>query len=208
MIGITASTATLDDLKTADLVLVVNSDLTADHLIAEINVKDAVRKGGRLITVSSSETALTKFADLWIDAKRGTDGALIAGLSNLLIQKGAIDRDCIDERTEGFEAFQRSVEKLDLESLSMITGVNKKKLQRLVDWIAQPQLNLIILYGPDSLREKAKHDLQAIGSLLLMQGRIGKPGNGLILLHDYANSQGLLDMGSRSPLPSRPCLRS
>ena len=87
------------------------------------------------------------------------------------------------------------MEKLDWESLSLITGVNKKKLQRLADMIAQPQLNLIVLYSPDSLREKAKHDLQAIGNLLLLQGRIGKPGNGLILLHDHANSQGLLDMG-------------
>jgi len=47
----------------------------------------------------------------------------------------------------------------------------------------------------DQCLEKSRDDVKALGNLLLLLGKTGQPGNGLILVRDYANSQGLLDMG-------------
>ena len=54
---------------------------------------------------------------------------------------------------------------------------------------------MVVVYGVDSLWEKSKNDLKALGNLMMLSGRIGKPGNGILLLRDSANGQGLLDMG-------------
>jgi formate dehydrogenase major subunit len=196
--GITASTATMDELVEADVVLVINADLSEENLIAELKVKAAQKTGARLVTVNSSEIPLNKFSDLWVDSKRGTNTALIQGVSAAVIEKGTADMDFIGKRTEGFEAFKKSVASMDQRTVSTLTGVDTEKLTLLNDLLAKPDLNVIVLYSVDSLWEKSKDDLKAIGNLMMLTGRIGKPGNGIIILRDFSNSQGLFDMGADS----------
>ncbi len=196
MFGVTTSTTTMDELAAADVVLVINADLSEENLIAELKVKAAQKSGTRLVTVNSSEIPLNKFSDLWIDSKRGTNTALINGLCQALIEKGAVDKDYIAKRTEGFEAFKKSVANLDVNAVSATTGVDKEKVSALADLLGEPGLNVIVLYNIDSLWEKSENDLKAIGNLMMLTGRIGKAGNGIIILRDFSNSQGLFDMGA------------
>jgi formate dehydrogenase major subunit len=195
MFGITTSTATMDDLAAADVILTMNADLSEDNLIAELKIKAAQKNGARLITVNSAEVELNKFADLWIDSKRGTNTGLINFLSKMVLDRGLADKGFIDKRTEGYEEFNASVSGLDMDAVSEVTGVNKSKLQQFCDLIATPGLNLVVVYSIDSLWEKSKDDLKAIGNLMMLTGRVGKAGNGIVVLRDFANSQGLLDMG-------------
>jgi formate dehydrogenase major subunit len=58
--------------------------------------------------------------------------------------------------------------------------------------------NIIVVYGMDQCLERSRDDVRALASLLLQMGKIGRPGNGLILVRDYANAQGQLDMGADS----------
>jgi formate dehydrogenase major subunit len=195
MFGITTSTATTDDLAAADLILVVNADVSEESLIAELKIKAAQKNGARLVTVASSEIELNKFADVWIDAKRGTVTALLQGMSSAVIGKGLADAKYIDEKTDGYEVFKESVAGLDLGGVSELTGVSKERLTKLYDLVARPDQNIVVVYNVDSLWEKSRNDLKAIGNFMMLTGRVGKPGSGIILLRDYSNSQGLLDMG-------------
>ncbi len=69
------------------------------------------------------------------------------------------------------------------------------KLQELAKIMGNRDLNLMVVYNIDYSKEKSKNDLKAIGNFLLLTGRIGKPSNGLIIVRNFANSLGLLDMG-------------
>ncbi|OPY64623.1 MAG: putative formate dehydrogenase [Syntrophorhabdaceae bacterium PtaU1.Bin034] len=195
MFGATVSTATMTDLQKADLILVINADTSEHNLIAELKIKAAQKTGATLVIVSSSEIPLVKFSDLWIDAKRGTNTALISAVSKALIDKGLADRSFIEGRTEGFEAFKESVAHVDTGMAAEITGVRKDRLEALIGLLSNPDAKVMVVYSIDSVWEKSRNDLQAIGNLLMLTGRVGKPGNGLILLRDFANSQGLIDMG-------------
>jgi formate dehydrogenase major subunit len=195
MFGVTVSTATMDDLRTADVVLVINADVSEENLVAELKIKRAQKRGASLVTVNSSETQLNKFADLCIDSKRGANTALINWICKVLTEKGLADTDFIQGRTEGFEELKASISSLDVAGVSEITGVEKDKLLQLSDLMASPNKNIIIVYNVDSLWEKSRNDLKAIGNLMMLTGRIGKPGNGIIIIRDFANSQGLMDMG-------------
>ena len=160
MLGVTTSTATTDDLATADLILGMNADVTEESLVAELKIKAAQRNGARLVTISSSENELNKFADLWIDAKRGTGTVLVQGMSRAVIEKGLADTAFIKERTEGFEAFKESVADLDLGGVSELTGVSKDKLTKLYDFAARPDQNIVVVYNLDSMWEKSRGDLK------------------------------------------------
>ena len=192
--GLTVSTATMDDLSRADVIMVMNTD-PDEHLITEIKIKAALKRGARIVTVSSSEIPLVKFSELWIDSKRGSNTALVNGICKAVIEKGREKTSFIKERTEGYEAFKASVEQFDAGLVAEITGVKKEKLEALFDLLSKEGANVVVVYDIDYQWEKSKDDLTALGNLMLLSGRIGKPGNGIILLRAFANSQGLLDMG-------------
>jgi formate dehydrogenase major subunit len=194
MLGFTVSTMTMDEFRNADIIMVVNAELTEENLIAELKIKEAMKKGAKLVTVNSSETALSKIADLWLDPKRGTNTALIAGIANALIRDEKIDRDFIARRTENFAAYQGAIAKLDRKKTVALTGLDMEKFDRIVAMLSEAP-NLVVVYGMDQCLEKSPDDLKALANLMLQLGKTGRPGNGLILVRDYANAQGLLDMG-------------
>jgi len=195
MFGLTASTTTMDEFKRADVILVMNADLSEENLIAELKLKSAQKRGTRIVTINSSEIPLNKISDLWIDAKRGTNTALIQGICKSIIDRKLEDRTFVHDRTEGYDTFRDSLSDLSIEAVAMMTGVDAAKLAELYNLVSEPDTNVIALYSIDSLWEKSKNDLQALGNLMMITGRIGKPGNGLIILRDFSNSQGLVDMG-------------
>jgi formate dehydrogenase major subunit len=194
MLGLTTSTTTMDELRNADAILVVNAELTRDNLIVELKIKEAMKQGARLVSVSSSENSLSRIADLWLDPKRGTNTALFAGLANALADAGKLDRSFIDGRTEGFEAYRSSIAAMNVQRTLTATGVQDERFQRAVEILTQAA-NVVVVYGMDQCLERARDDVKALGNLLLQLGKIGQPGNGLLLVRDYANSQGLSDMG-------------
>jgi formate dehydrogenase major subunit len=194
MFGFTTSTTTMDELKNADIIMVVNAELTEDNLVAELKIKAAMKKGARLISINSSENALSKIADLWLDPKRGTNTALIAGLANGLIKNNQVNHDFISRRSENYSAYKNSISALTLEKTAENTGVQIQKLNKVLAMLS-PDTNLVIVYGLDQCLDKSRDDLKALANLTLQFGKVGQSGNGLILIRDYANAQGLLDMG-------------
>jgi formate dehydrogenase major subunit len=194
MLGLTVSTTTMDELQNADVIMVLNAELSEENLVAELKIKEAMKKGARLVTVNSSESALSKIADLWLDPKRGTNTALLAGIANALIDGGKADRDFIEQRTEDFEAYRSSISRMDKKMTTALTGMDEAKFDRIVSLLSGAA-NLVVVYGMDQRFEKSPDDLKALGNLLLLLGKTGRAGSGLILVRDYANSQGLLDMG-------------
>jgi predicted molibdopterin-dependent oxidoreductase YjgC len=195
MFGVTVSTTTMDELGKADVIVVMNADLSEENLIAELKIKAAQKNGAKIVTINSSELPLNKIADLWVDTKRGTNTALIQGASKFVIDKGIEDKAYVRARTEGYTAFRDSVSPFGVDAVVEMTGVDEAKVKDLYDLVTKPDAKVVFLYSIDSLWEKSWNDVQAIGNLMMVTGRIGKAGNGIIILRDFANSQGLVDMG-------------
>jgi formate dehydrogenase major subunit len=196
MIGTTVSTATMDDLAKADVILVVNTDFLEESLVVELKIKSARRQGSRVVTISSSEIPLVKSSDLWVDSKRGTNTALINGICKAIVDRGLEDRSFIDGRAEGYGRFAESIASFDFVTVSDITGVRRETLRSLFDHLSDRTQNLVVVYNIDSAWEKSKNDLKALTNLMMLTGRLGRPGSGIVILRAFANSQGLLDMGA------------
>jgi formate dehydrogenase major subunit len=195
MIGLTVSTTTMDEISKADIIVVINSDLSEENLIMELKIKEAQKKGAKLILINSAEIKLTKFAQLWIDTLKGTNTVLLNGLMKELIEKRVIDIKSLEYNTAGFAEFKEMLSTIDLKKVSGITGVRIDRLKEVVRLIEKPETNIVFVYNIDSHKEKSKNDLKAITNFLLLTNRINKTGNGVIILRDFSNSSGLLDMG-------------
>ena len=102
--GVHASTASYRDVREADVILLLDSDIAEEQTVAGIHVRKAVAGGARLITVSGLETRMAKLADTWIPASREQLGRLLALwaadalelASDSEIPKG-LDRDALKE---------------------------------------------------------------------------------------------------------------
>lgn len=190
--GVTTSTTNMDELAKADTIIAINSGLGEDNLVMELKIKEAQKKGARLILINSSEIKMAKFADLWIDSIKGSNTALINGLV-----KNVIDEDKLNlaSKNGSLKGLREMISEQDPNHVSEVTGVSMDKLDEFFRLAGDPDANIVFVYNIDSHKEKAKNDLKALGNFLRLSGRLDKPGNGLILLRDFSNSAGLLDMG-------------
>ncbi|RJP70989.1 MAG: 4Fe-4S dicluster domain-containing protein [Ignavibacteriales bacterium] len=194
-VGFTSSTIDSGKLEKADVIVVINSNLSEENLVMELKIKAAQKRGAKVILINSSEIKLTRQADLWIDSKKGTNTSLLNAMMKQLLDDGKIDNSFISSRTEKFEEFRQSIDELKIQNALDISGVSKDKFAACLQLLSNPDLNIIFIYNIDSTADKSLNDLQAVNNFLLMTGRVGKENNGIILLREFNNSAGLMDMG-------------
>ncbi len=183
--GATVSTMSINNIKNSDVIVVLNSNLSEENLIMELKIKEAQKKGVKLIVISSSEIKLTKFADLWIDTKKGTNTILINGLLNEILNNSKNVNEDLKDMVSTF----------DSETTSEFTEVDLDKYKEFLNILSKPDSNVVFVYNIDSIKEKSKNDLKAIGNYLSLTNRINKENNGIIILREFSNSTGLMDMG-------------
>lgn len=86
-------------------------------------VQQLKARGGKVIIVDTRVTPASKnLADLFLQIRPGTDGALAHAFAKVIIDHGWIDRDFVREHTHGFGAYRDYVQQFDLETASRITG--------------------------------------------------------------------------------------
>ncbi len=195
-IGATTSTTTTDDIQNADVVVVLNGDLSAENLIMELKIKDAQKKHGtKLIIVNSSENRPVKFADLWIDSRKGSNTTLMNGILQHIIKNKLMD--ATQAKTQGYTELAAMVAAYTPEKVIATTDITADQYNQMLEWLTPVDRKIVFIYNIDSNREKSPHDLLAITNFMLLTGRFNTQSNrgGVILMREYANSTGLLDMG-------------
>ena len=194
-LGMTVSTAKMDDLKDSDLIVVINSNLSEENLVMELKIKEAQKKGAKLIVINSSEIKITRNADLWIDSAKGTNTLLLNALMKVYLENNYTDEEFIKQSTKQFAAFRKMLVSFKLSDVVRTVNVDYDKFLKMAGMMNNLNTKIIFVYNTDYTREKSKHDLNAINNFMAMTGRVQKSGNGIILLRDDCNSTGLLDMG-------------
>ena len=193
--GMTSSTNTMAELSQADVIFVVNSDPLEEHPVLGFAIRRAVKRGASLIVVHSRGTEMARQAHLWLDARKGSAAVLLHGIMKAILGRGRQNEAFIDRHTVGFSELKHTLEKTSLEEVSNASGVSLGKIHRCAEILSQPQANVLAVYNIDSPADKSENDLPALANLLLLTGKVGRVANGLLLLRDHCNSQGLLDMG-------------
>ncbi len=192
-IGVTTSTTTMDDIQDADVIVVINGDLSDEYLVMEMKIKQAMKKGAKLALVNSAEINLTKSSDLWLDTRKGSNTVLLNGLMRELVEKKAIADGL--ENVDGFGDLKKMVAGFTPANVIDRTDIAEEKYQQFVSLLEDIKKKVVFIYNIDAPREKSKHDMQAITNFLMLTGRLEKDGNGIIIAREYSNSTGLMDMG-------------
>ncbi|EOU2125986.1 molybdopterin-dependent oxidoreductase [Clostridium perfringens] len=186
--GFDAPPYTLKDLELSDTIFFIGANPVIAHPIAWGRVRK--NKDAKIITIDprKSETAMN--SDMWIDIKTKGDLALFYTLGNVLIEKGWIDQDYINNYTEGFEDFKAHVKKYTLEDVEERTGISKMRVLELAKIIHEgKRVSFWWTMGVNQSYE-AVRTAQAIINLALITGNMGREGTGANSLTGQCNAMG------------------
>jgi len=199
ILGETASTCVREDIDSADMVLLVGADPSATHPVLAMAIRRAAKRGVEIAAIGSSKTELIRSGDLWLDARRGTAGIILAGVIRRIFQRGQIDRRILDSNRDGLEALYRSVGDAALDEVASISGVEASKIEELAERFVSHR-KIVAIYDLDDTLERSTDDLIALTQLLLLTDHLDQQGEGLLLLQSDCNSEGARLAGIAEPL--------
>lgn len=86
-------------------------------------VKEAQKKGAKVVVIDAYASRTAKEADWHIAPKPGTDGALAMAMMHVIIEEGLVDQDYVDHHTVGFAELAERAKERTPEWAEKITGI-------------------------------------------------------------------------------------
>ena len=196
VLGSGAMTNSIDDATKASTILLMGSNATETHPVIGAKIKQAIRKGSKLVVADPRKTELARLADIHLQLKPGTDAALLNGLLHIIIDKHLVDKEYISQHTEGYEQLAEHVKSYTPERVSAITGVPVHLMRQAALTYGRAAAAAVLYTMGITQHSNGTDNVLAIANLALATGNLGRPGTGINPLRGQNNVQGSCDMGA------------
>lgn len=196
-VGSSAMSNTAAEVIHNDVFIVTGSNVTENHPIIALQMKDAVEKhGAKLIVVDPRRIEMVNYASLWLPEKPGTDVPVFSAMAHVILKEKLYNQQFIDERTENFETFAASMEKFTPEFAESISGVDRELIVQAARMYGKAKNAAI--YWALGIPEHTHGTANALSlvNLALLTANIGRMGTGLNPLRGQNNVQGASDAGA------------
>jgi formate dehydrogenase alpha subunit len=209
--GSGATSNSYADYDEAGCVMVVGADASANHPVIAVRFRGAMHRGARIVVVNPKRVELCDQADLWLRPRPGTDVALFSAMAKVILDEGLANLGFVRARTEGFEAWRRSIDEWTLERASALTAVPADAIAQAARWYARPDMDRdasgrprpssrprgsCLVWGMGVTQHtNGTHNAHALLNLSLVTGQLGFPGSGISPLRGQNNVQGCGDAG-------------
>ncbi len=149
----------------------------SSDLPLKIHMAENRRKGAKLIVIDPKRITLADGADMYLQIRPGTDGALALALINVIITEKLYDKDFIAKYTVGFEKLVPHIQRYTPEWAEKITGVKADDIRKLARLFAGTK-GASIFQGTCSLDQTANgaQNSRAMAILQIITGNINIPG--------------------------------
>ncbi len=177
----------------ADVLFVLESDLTSTHPIYGLKVLAAKRDlGATLLVADPKQTKLARWATRWMRIKPATGAALVNGIMKAMLDEGIYDKKA--EGTHGFDALKEALAKYTPEKVSEITGISADEIRNAAKTLASARNPMLFASIGSSENTKGTGTMLALMDLCLLLGR-GPEALGLPA--EFADTLGMLEAGVR-----------
>jgi formate dehydrogenase major subunit len=202
-VGSGAVSNQVNDIEHSGLILVIGSNPTSNHPVAATWMKNAAKKGVRIVLADPRVTDIGKHAWRTLQFKPDTDVAMLNALIHTIIDEGLVDEEFVRNRASNFEALRENVLAYSPEAMAPICGIPAQTLREVAREYARPAgskpgavKSSMILWGMGiSQHVHGTDNVRCLIALATVAGQIGKPGSGLHPLRGQNNVQGASDAG-------------
>jgi len=193
--GIGTSTATLETLTEAELILVVGADVTGCSPQTASRIFQALNRNAYLIVVDPRSIKLAKQAHHHWKVWPGTDPYWISGMISYLIGEKKVCSDFLDQKTTGFAALKKEAEQFPMSLAAAKTGIPGDSLKMFADRLASVKRAVFVLGSGMGSLDEMKRTVHGLVNLAFITGHGGRNGSGILVVGGENNTQGTWDMG-------------
>ncbi len=183
------------DVQHADLIMVIGANPASNHPVAASFIKNAVKRGARLLLCDPRTTPLARLATWHLAFKPDSDVALLNAMLHVIVAEGLVDRTFVEARVEGFEALAAGVARTTPEAMAPLCGIDADTLREVARAFATSRASIIFWGMGISQHVHGTDNARCLIALSLLTGQIGRPGTGLHPLRGQNNVQGASDAG-------------
>ena len=195
--GIDRTTNPWSDMVGTEVVWVAGSNVAECSPITTNYLWQAREQGARIIVQDPRITPIARTCDLYLPVRPGRDAALFAGVLNLMIENGWIDRPFIENMTVGFDAVAEYCRQWTPAHTAKVTGVPERSIRQAAEWWGTAKSSF--LFHARGIEHHSNGVQNALGTinLVLASGRLGKPKSGYGTITGQANGQGGREHGQK-----------
>lgn len=194
--GSGAMTNAIEDLVTnPKSYLIIGSNTTEQHPVIGMRLRQAAKRGAKIIVADPRKTKITDFAVMHLRHKPGSDIALLNSLMNVLIAEDLYDKEYVASRTEGLDELKACVAKYTPEYSEKITGVPAEQVRQAARLLAANRPGALIYAMGITQHVTGHQNVLSTANLQMLLGNMGVPGGGVNPLRGQSNVQGACDMG-------------
>jgi molybdopterin-dependent oxidoreductase alpha subunit len=212
-LGVGKGTVTLEDFDRARVIVVIGQNPGTNHPRMLTALQRAKRRGSFIITMNPLPEAGSKrfkhpqevfdtlfgqgteLTDLFLQVRVGGDMAALTGIMKELVERGAVDRDFVRDKTDGYDELAARLAALSWGEIVDKSGLPREQLARAADRLASTD-RIIACWAMGLTQHKhAVATIQDVVNLLLLRGAVGKPGAGACPVRGHSNVQGDRTMG-------------
>src|SRR5206468_567903 len=145
-VGSGAVSATFNECKNSEVIVVIGANPIENHPVAATFFKQAAKRGAKLVVMDPRGQALKRHAWKMMQFKNGTDVAMLNAMLNVIVTENLYDKQYVQTYVEGFPAFAESIKEFTPEEMEPICGIDAGTLREVARSYARAQ-NAIIFWG-------------------------------------------------------------
>lgn len=179
------------DIRGASKIFVAGDNLHHDHpVINHLIFNTKFKEGIEVVHLTNLKNSLfSKKADQSIEIDSYFH--FIQAVNRYLIANNLQNELFINDRTEGYEAYKKTLLAADYNKMLKAAGTDEKTVAAFANDYNN-EMNALLIFQEKALSANAS---MAMHNLAMITGKIGKTANGLIALKEKNNSHGIFDMG-------------
>jgi formate dehydrogenase major subunit len=194
-IGSAAVSNQVNDVARAEVIFLIGANPVSNHPVAATWIKNAVKRGAKLIYADPRRSELSRHAAFPLQFKPDTDVALLNAMMHTIVHEGLANEDFVKSRTIGYEELKKNVAGYSPEAMAPICGIPAGTIREVARLYARSKASMILWGMGISQHIHGTDNARCLIALCLMTGQVGRPGTGLHPLRGQNNVQGASDSG-------------
>jgi len=168
-----------EELAQSKLIIIWGNNVTTCNLHLTTIIRDAQKRGAKLVVIDPKRTRIARDADLHIPLLPGSDVALAYAVTALLDGSDDLDEDFMREHTHGAQQFRVEAKQFGLNRAADLCGIQPALIEEFANMFRQFRpAGMSIGVAPERNRNGSA-GLRAAFSLMAVTGNIGGLGAGI-----------------------------
>jgi anaerobic selenocysteine-containing dehydrogenase len=164
-----------EDIANARCALVVGRNPSAADPVQWIELKNARKRGLKVVVIDPARTPASDMADLWLRLRPGTDAAIALAMIDVIVREGRHDGEFVAKWCHGFEELRARAAEYPAERAAALAGVPAEDIVRAARLYADGPSTFVSGHGIDAFSAGVQ-TFRAFHCLVAITGNVDRAG--------------------------------